>query len=91
MILHITFRDHSNPWIAYGDREKIRAAWKRWRNNPDAIPEIIHNFWRISLQNSRDRWSVYNTRTGKYKYFYRLGNALIYIEKMEDPNNENLR
>lgn len=82
MILHITFRDGSNPYVSYGGPEKIRAAWKQWEKNPDAIPEIHADYFRITRQIHGDRWTVYHSRTGRYRYYTRLGNALRHAARV---------
>lgn len=30
MILHITFTDGANPWVSYGEPEKLAKIWKKW-------------------------------------------------------------
>lgn len=88
MILNISFRDGSNPWVTSGDADKICTAWNCWKNNPDAMPFIIIGNMRI-YRSTYNRvhtiaWKVFHIAncvdTREFKY---LRNAIKYAEREE--------
>lgn len=85
MILHITFHSGANPHIHYSHRETLLRDWKRWKKNPDAIPEFL--ICSCSARVLRNITSTGETwwylDTGKHLIYYkRLGMALRALERL---------
>lgn len=85
MILHITFRDGSNPYTHYSHRETLLRDWKRWEKNPDAIPEFMvcscsARVLRNISGNGETRWYLDNEK--RLTYYKRLGMALRALDRL---------
>lgn len=87
MVLRITFRDGSNPWVTYGNYKEIRAAWKKWENNPNAAP-LIWGFvpgWYVRIDTGiPGRAPAYYLEDpeGRRKIYSKLGNALRALDRL---------
>ncbi len=87
MILHITFRDGSNPYCHYSHRETLLRDWKRWEKNPDAIPEFLVCSCSAQVVRNIDSTGAtwWYLRTERQTIYYkRLGMALRALDRLGD-------
>lgn len=49
MYLHITFTDGSNPYVMFGDEEKLNKELKRWKRNFDIVTENAYSYKRPNV------------------------------------------
>lgn len=87
MILHITFSDGSNPWVAFSDdRREIADHWRDWmKYHPtEAQPKAYNGAYICERTADLAGYTVY--RQGQYldtaKRYKHLGNALGALERL---------
>ena len=89
MILHVTFSDGSNPWVAFSDdRQELAEHWRDWmKYHPtEAQPKAYHGNYICETAPDRAGYLVY--KQGEFfdtaKRYKRLGNALAYLERRSE-------
>ena len=85
MILHITFSDGSNPYVAFPrDRRRAAVLWQRWmKHYPMTAQPTAHSGGYICELSPDRLYTVF--KRGDYhatkKYYSHLGHALAALER----------
>ena len=92
MILHVTFSDGSNPWVAFSDnRQEIAEHWRDWmKYHPfEAQPKAYNGDYICEIADDRAGYWVY--KQGKFldtgKRYKHLGHALAATERKGGEKN----